>query len=1330
MFTLAIEPGHRATQASCIHDDPLSNYISNIIMGGLSTQENAPRRLSKPRTNSSTTNLISTFSDHQTEATSSPLNSPDIDYFGDHAAVVSSQGERRSRRKSRSKIRAYLYGANEEAIQNSSEDDEGRGVLAGTARNVKKRLSRTGSSIMQLQSAKASSAHLSKSDSQGSDPEESAMLAVQIKEKAHNDRLAAQNHVSSPVDDKRHVDSVMAPVRRKSLYMPGIATRNASDILRKPPPSDALRSQTDRDYYYNPARPETSPLSQLAGLNLSEDGRATPSSINYPQLGGLLLGTLRVTNGIPRNDTPDLLGHSPTPELKTQEEYFTASEGSVAGNISATMTPSNLSPLQMQKELREIFKPDDDIVIPRQSSVVRHGRSDSATYMAHEYIAELGGSPFSEVPGSRQWSEHHSSLDAEATATPEAVVTGLGNWRQLIDDAGATSVGSCTTEEAFRKLNGHTQFTSETGRLSVHSSTTSRYSVSTETPKVDSGYSSNSSMYGAHLTLTASDHADRVGRTTSADLQRRPHDHSRPRGRRQSTSKERSYMPQITGPAPNSDSSNLTPRHALPAPYAGLPSSPSSQTVDTVRFSARSSARSSSQNLVRKLQKPRPKSQPPPVSCITVQRHRDPELANIPRVPSVIAARHADRLRQFPVLEHTFPSSQHTTVEERVSAGAIRPMPVRFPSPANALEAASSEICAFPATSDDRKASRPQALSGYRSSLMFDEDEYPQSAIVRSPSWSEFGGGRNKKERKKLAKEEKENEKRLLKEEKELAKRLEKNKKDLERQVKKDDGKQRATRSLSLSRTRAKSSDLPPSQQDTLFTIANFGTVAESLGRSPYDITTSMFSNPSQNAGSKHPHQIGASMPRSRSMVGMDETAAAESARARSRARSQSSGRPRPLSGGSYGEDDGIYGRRLRPHSMLINDVPPVPALAAVDIKAHDLEWARSRRRSQTFSGVKIETDGPFNDRAGLPGRSIRPSSIVVDVPPVPALPSIEQVKQREAQITRSRPQSMVLEASPTQTLTLPQIDHTEAQNDELSNSQSENLTPPCQPGVSKPVPRLWSKGSLEKKSPKAVDNLRIGRDSNDTSSNEDQSDKDSSIWDAQRRAWSQRRRSAGEALLKNRSSQDTVTQPRDSEGSKEHQQNNRPSFTRRLPSTEPRRLHESKQSSRPGPSPLAPSWKPPAPPPHISPQQQLYGPESSSSPYASKRPASYIEPITQHHPRPSPRPLPNTSSREPQAQEQTTSPTARLVQTYSSYALPRKRISSGNPPPNLKVEKLTGRYTGGLLYGYEPGCGLGGSAGTRSAKNEASRKSVDVSKGFGIDLSDVPIFVAPTSAK
>ena len=60
--------------------------------------------------------------------------------------------------------------------------------------------------------------------------------------------------------------------------------------------------------------------------------------------------------------------------------------------------------------------------------------------------------------------------------------------------------------------------------------------------------------------------------------------------------------------------------------------------------------------------------------------------------------------------------------------------------------------------------------------------------------------------------------------------------------------------------------------------------------------------------------------------------------------------------------------------------------------------------------------------------------------------------------------------------------------------------------------------------------------------------------------------------------------------------------------------------------------------------------------------------------------------------------------------------------------DRLSGRYDGGLSFGYEPGFGLGGSAGTRGVKTGASRKSVEVSRGFGIDLSDVPIFVAPSS--
>jgi len=53
-------------------------------------------------------------------------------------------------------------------------------------------------------------------------------------------------------------------------------------------------------------------------------------------------------------------------------------------------------------------------------------------------------------------------------------------------------------------------------------------------------------------------------------------------------------------------------------------------------------------------------------------------------------------------------------------------------------------------------------------------------------------------------------------------------------------------------------------------------------------------------------------------------------------------------------------------------------------------------------------------------------------------------------------------------------------------------------------------------------------------------------------------------------------------------------------------------------------------------------------------------------------------------------------------------------------------RFSGGLGYGYEPGAGLGGSAGTRNVGKLAGggRKSVDVSMQYGVDFSDVPVFL------
>ena len=216
-------------------------------------QGGVSRRLSKPRTNNNSSSSLLNFSDHSLQ-TSPPLTSSDLNYFGD-VPVVISQGERRSRRKSRSKIRAYLYGSRNESSQTfSSDDDESTSKgSSGDSWSSKKRRSLVGSSLMQLSSAKCPTARLSNASNTGllspSDTEESAIVAQQIKQRAHNDTLAAHNHHPSPMDEDKHVDSIFAPVRRKSLYTPGIATRNTRDILQKPPllqgPQNAL-SEADR----------------------------------------------------------------------------------------------------------------------------------------------------------------------------------------------------------------------------------------------------------------------------------------------------------------------------------------------------------------------------------------------------------------------------------------------------------------------------------------------------------------------------------------------------------------------------------------------------------------------------------------------------------------------------------------------------------------------------------------------------------------------------------------------------------------------------------------------------------------------------------------------------------------------------------------------------------------------------------------------------------------------------------------------------------------------------------------------------------------------------
>ena len=993
---------------------------------------------------------------------------------------------------------------------------------------------------MPLQSAKASATRLSNSSSSGLlstrstesqeiDPEESAIIVDQIKHRAYCDSLAAQNHISTPVDEGRHVDSIMAPLRRKSLYTPGIATRDVSDILRKPP-----KPPTSHDYYYDPSRSENSPLSDLAVLNVG-DGRSTPSDLHYSQLGGLQLGTLRITNGacspVPGGRLADS-HRSITPESRSHDEYYTASEGSVGGDgdHATPLTPRGRSPSRFEGGNEANIRGDNGVLsswdnfplfertpsnktlpvpaeiidqragfdkrsadqsAPFQHEIVsdvscseenpsrptgspmvedrlhddnEYGEShppkiilgeesgfelgipiescsdkreqpqnlvrsagkalsesfsvetrssqvgsvesrmpfrwvsSGASGMADEYIAELEDSPFS-----------YLSREAKGHSTPQSQDPAKRMWRSFIDDAEVQHAGSGSDSRdgALRKLtgNGTMPSTRQPERLDVPFSQPLRCRASSETPQTDSGYSSKASLTGTSTNKLCDE-----------------------RGVNSTSSSQASTFPQ-------------------------------NQTVETVRFSARSPLRLP----IRKLQKQRSKSQPPPVDIITgCHEFTD---ANIPRIPSFIAARHAKRLSQFPILECTFPSLQHTTANRTLSPAQAHGAPIRFPSPAYDLEAASA-----PSKSSPTASSRPQACS-----IVDDENERDTSDIVRSPSWSEFGGdGRRRKEQKKLAKAEKGNDKKLQKEEKEVEKRLEREKKEFERQNKKDQDNKRSTRSRSASKARRRSSD-GQNRHDTTVMISDFGTVTESLGNSPYDIAnlqsvnnpTSTLSN-THHPRNWHPHQISTAMPRPKSVFGSDILS-----------------------------------------QTIFLDMDTVPALAAVDLKTHNLEWTRARQRSQSLSAVGAES---FRHRNTIPRIFLRPHSMTGDPPPVPALPSAKDVKQREAEIIRSRPQSMVVEP-PVSRITSRE---SEGPKTVPYPSESGKYVIPRKTKDSTIVPGLWSNGSLERRIPKTVEGSRKAFERMTGDNGETLPAKDS-VWGNPSQVWSQRRKSAGEALLKNR---------------------------------------------------------------------------------------------------------------------------------------------------------------------------------------------------------------------
>ena len=304
-------------------------------------------RLSKPRTfSSSSLSPNASTSRLDLAMSSSAKASPSGSHSSTNLLTVPSPSDAtdhdENRRESRQKLRDHLFGPETEVVDDDndedSNDDEPRGGgIRGNARSIRHRFSKRASLRLSLAHTKSlSTTSLAREPSVEVVEEEETTVHDRIKEKAHHDQLLAYHQEGS----ERLMTS---PFRRRSLFTPGLATRDASDILRKPPPPppppvDTPQPEHERQYYYDPQRSEHSPLARLAALDLA--GRAspaldrcgTPGSVDYGHLSGPG-AALRVTNGVASPAPSNLSRHQTLPdprslhELRREEDLFAASEG-------------------------------------------------------------------------------------------------------------------------------------------------------------------------------------------------------------------------------------------------------------------------------------------------------------------------------------------------------------------------------------------------------------------------------------------------------------------------------------------------------------------------------------------------------------------------------------------------------------------------------------------------------------------------------------------------------------------------------------------------------------------------------------------------------------------------------------------------------------------------------------------------------------------------------------------------------------------------------------------------------------------------------------------
>ena len=1140
-------------------------------------------------------------------------------------------GDCKSRRNSRQILKAHFFGSNcdlkwtglPENYQN--EEYEGRSGLVEVARGVKGRLSRSNSILSSIPRVRPSIGHFnySQNDSKLSlvpeygrpESEDTDRLIEQIKEKASSDRLAALQHLAKPVDEDMHVDACMSPIRRSSLLTPGIATRGMNDILKKPPSPQWQVSQAEQEYYFNPHLAESSPLSRLAALDASNQDRlspvsrtSTPSGLSYSHLEGLKRGTLRITNGEDcpvRSDCHEKTIR--TPNYYALEDYFTdtwqrkvqqSSSDPVAvmtelrsQSLGTISSPESSSPRLSRSSSVSSLSPG----IPCRASEIAYDSKleDKVSSITSTYSTQLPMS-FDLVPRDPPES-HHCSGDDRL------------QFNTMIK--GTTTEGSVTSERIVRlpswnfppidMKTPHSDGSHTDGQHSAYLAEQVPEVISLSEPKASSTesvdeckVSDRASMAITPSTMTSGDHS----LVTSL----------------QSSNTSNEYLssgfgiPNLTS-SPSASSASTT-RHAMhrkPVPTSKCKVStshvvvkdeivtkqPSISPVQTsqAREYARSGPLALASGMADIIDSLSP-SKPQAASLKQKLRQSNP-LSQPPRgkLPAATILPKVGELIIPPV-----PVEIATRHAERVEQ--FPPLRHTYPSPQH-VDLNSPDIpepylisvkFPTPAPLVGEAATRSHAKSQH--GIHFFE-----GALTSHPvELVEGGNSRNI---------------------------------------------QQSNNSYAYQPV--------PKNHDVTCTTVNPDNVLKSLdGTSCGDLrpakrTTIDHIEPSSFEELKlrsHGHTT---------TLELSDQSIANSAHMQSRTRT---------SGSSKGRFASLDNRGVKSSKMLKTkihriEIPPVPQLPQFVSNPMTAEDKRNSKHPQVPQGTSLDSQTRVSypqvphgfthyvdyQIVNEPRKKIRPISMTIQVPPLPAPSTVEDTEERTTTITS----------------------HSSLQSFELSRHSRWNQL-------------MASTADAGRRDEAFVTDQRNGY-----------------TWASNKEELSERRRHG---------SQDPVATSGTS----------RPDAT---PSSATRLI----DISRPALTPkaignLAPtiSIESPHPLPRFQTHYrrsgvvdfQSFRKSGSSSEISTSRQSSVVD----HE-------LPLESITTPSQRPGMRDP------FMKQRPLESQRFSNLHP----------GRYEGGLSFGYEPGFGLGGSAGTRAMRTGASRKSVEVSQGYGLDLSDVPIFVAPS---